>query len=127
MKPSSPDENPSELSDERARRRLRAKRAALNALRRARRAAERGGVPLSEWEGEFLGSVESRVGAFGRAFGDPDKGAPGAALSLRQGMKLKEITAKARGGTAKSRAAGAKPRGLRGRHRPTRAGVADEI
>jgi len=34
-----------------------AKRAALNALRRARRAADKAGVELSEWEGEFLGSV----------------------------------------------------------------------
>lgn len=51
-----------------------AKRAALNALRRARRAAERGGVKLSDWEGEFLGSIEGRVEKYGRAFGDPEKG-----------------------------------------------------
>ena len=74
-----------------------AKRAALNALRRARRAAENATVPLSDWEGEFLGSVEGRVTAYGRAFRDPEKGAPGAALSLLQSGKLKEITAKARG------------------------------
>ena len=35
-----------------------AKRAALNALKRARRTAARSGVELSDWEGEFLGSVE---------------------------------------------------------------------
>ncbi len=74
-----------------------AKRAALNALKRARRAAEAAGVPLSEWEGEFLGSVEGRVTTYGRAFGDPEKGAAGAALSTLQGVKLKEITAKAKG------------------------------
>jgi hypothetical protein len=35
--------------------REKAKRAALNALRRTKRAADLGGVSLSEWEGEFLG------------------------------------------------------------------------
>ena len=74
-----------------------AKRAALNALRRARRAADKAGVELSEWEGEFLGSVEERLKTYGRAFGDPEKGAPGASLSARQGVKLKEISAKAKG------------------------------
>jgi hypothetical protein len=74
-----------------------AKRAALNALRRARRAAENAAVPLSDWEGEFLGSVEDRVAAYGRAFRDPEKGSPGSALSLLQTGKLKEITAKAKG------------------------------
>ncbi|HEY1750944.1 MAG TPA: hypothetical protein VGG29_06755 [Caulobacteraceae bacterium] len=78
-------------------RRAQAKRAALNALRRARRAAERAGVALSDWEGEFLGSVAERVTSYGRAFADPEKGAPGAALSMRQGVKLKEIAAKAKG------------------------------
>jgi len=74
-----------------------AKRAALNALRRARRAADKAGVALSDWEGEFLGSVEQRLRTYGRAFGDPEKGAPGASLSARQGVKLKEIVAKAKG------------------------------
>ena len=77
--------------------RAQAKRSALNALRRAKRAADRAGVTLSEWEGEFLGSVAERVSTFGRAFGDPEKGAPGAALSARQGVKLKEIASKAAG------------------------------
>jgi hypothetical protein len=74
-----------------------AKRAALNALRRARRAADKAGVKLSDWEGEFLGSVEDRLKTYGRAFGDPEKGAPGASLSVMQGVKLKEISAKAQG------------------------------
>jgi hypothetical protein len=76
-----------------------AKRAALNALKRARRKAEQAGVELSEWEGEFLGSVAERVKTYGRAFGDPEKGAPGQALSAMQAVKLKEIAAKAKGET----------------------------
>jgi len=78
-------------------RRKQASRAAINALKRARRAAERAGVALSDWEGEFLGSVSQRITAYGRAFADPEKGSPGEALSVRQGVKLKEITAKAKG------------------------------
>ncbi|WP_309087335.1 hypothetical protein [Phenylobacterium sp.] len=74
-----------------------AKRAALNALKRARRTADKTGVELSEWEGEFLGSVTDRVKTYGRAFGDPEKGAPGQALSAMQALKLKEIAAKAKG------------------------------
>ena len=74
-----------------------AKRAALNALRRAQRQADRAGVKLSEWEGEFLGSVADRVKTFGRAFGDPEKGAAGQALSVLQRIKLEEISAKAKG------------------------------
>lgn len=74
-----------------------AKRAALNALRRAKRMADRAGVKLSDWEGEFLGSVEQRVKTYGRAFGDPEKGGPGQALSVLQAVKLKEIAVKAQG------------------------------
>ncbi len=74
-----------------------AKRAALNALKRARRQADRTGVKLSDWEGEFLGSVEDRLKTYGRAFGDPEKGGAGEALSVMQHMKLKEISSKAKG------------------------------
>lgn len=80
-----------------------AQRAALNALKRARRSAEQAGVSLSEWEGEFLDSVSERVKTHGRAFGDPELGAPGQALSAMQGRKLKEITAKAKGEEPKRR------------------------
>jgi hypothetical protein len=73
------------------------KRAALNALKRARRAADKAGVKLSDWEGEFLTEVGERVKTYGRAFGDPEKGAMGEALSVLQTVKLKEITAKAKG------------------------------
>lgn len=78
-------------------RKAQAKRAALNALKRARRMAERAGVKLSEWEGEFLGSVEARVKTYGRAFGDPEKGDRNEALSALQAVKLKEIAGKAKG------------------------------
>lgn len=74
-----------------------AKRQALNALRRARRTADRAGVELTDWEGEFLGSVEDRLKTYGRAFADQEKGAPGQALSMLQRIKLKQITAKAKG------------------------------
>ncbi|WP_068878401.1 MULTISPECIES: hypothetical protein [unclassified Phenylobacterium] len=74
-----------------------AKRAALNALKRARRTADKAGVTLSEWEGEFLTEVTDRVKTYGRAFGDPEKGAAGEALSMLQAVKLKEIAAKAKG------------------------------
>jgi hypothetical protein len=80
-----------------------AKRAALNALKRARRAADKAGVTLSEWEDEFLGSVADRVKTYGRAFGDPEKGDPNAPLSVMQAVKLKEIAAKAKGDAPKRR------------------------
>jgi hypothetical protein len=78
-------------------RRAQARRAALNALKRARKTAEKNNVALSEWEGEFLGSVEGRVEKYGRAFGDPEKGMAGTSLSIRQAVKLKEIAGKAAG------------------------------
>ena len=59
--------------------------------------AERAGVKLSDWEGEFLDSVSGRLKTYGRAFGDPEKGAPGEALSALQHVKLKEIAVKAKG------------------------------
>ncbi|MGA9795526.1 MAG: hypothetical protein WBQ17_08310 [Rhizomicrobium sp.] len=76
--------------------RARAKRAALRALRKAKAAAEKSGAKLSDWEGEFLGSVEGRLKTYGRAFADPEKGALGASLSIRQTVKVKEIAAKAK-------------------------------
>ncbi len=66
---------------------------------------------MSAWEGEFLGSVEERLQTYGRAFGDPEKGPAGAALSIMQTVKLKEISAKAKGEIPKGR------RDLRGRRR----------
>ena len=54
-------------------------------------------MPLSDWEGDFLGSVEGRLKTYGKAFRDPGKGKAGEALSALQGVKLKEIAAKAKG------------------------------
>ena len=54
-------------------------------------------MELSEWEGGFLTDVAERVATHGRAFADPEKGAPGQALSALQARKLREIAAKARG------------------------------
>ena len=96
-------------------RKAQAQRAALNALKRARRTADKAGVTLSDWEGEFLGSVAERLKTYGRAFGDPEKGAPGQALSALQAVKLKEIATKAQGEAAPAKR-------LRfGRRRPTTA------
>lgn len=78
-------------------RKAQAQRSALNALKRAQRLADKAGIELSDWEGEFLGSVTERVKTYGRAFGDPEKGASGEALSAMQHRKLKEINAKAKG------------------------------
>jgi len=74
-----------------------AKKAAVRALEKAQRIAARTGVKLSDWEDEFLGSVATRVKTFGRAFADPEKGDPRAPLSMMQAVKLKQITAKAKG------------------------------
>ena len=49
---------------------------------------------LTEWEAEFLGSVEERLTKFGSAFADPDKGQLSAPLSLRQGLKVRQISKK---------------------------------
>ncbi|HLY04850.1 MAG TPA: hypothetical protein VKR31_03795 [Rhizomicrobium sp.] len=87
----------------RERQRARSKRAALRALRKARDLASEKGADLSAWETEFLGSVEERIEVYGRAFGDPQKGAPGATLSNRQTGKLREIATKARGKVRNSR------------------------
>lgn len=84
-------------SEQREADRARAKRAALRALKKAKKAADDSAVKLSDWEGEFLGSVEGRVARYGRAFRDPEKGGPTAALSMLQTQKLKEIVGKAKG------------------------------
>ena len=54
-------------------------------------------MELSDWEGGFIDDVTERVKAHGRAFADPEKGAPGQALSALQARKLREIAAKAKG------------------------------
>jgi len=69
-------------------------KATLRAFEKTRAEAAEHGVDLSEWEKEFLESVPERVKTYGRAFADPDKGAIGGTLSVRQGQKLKEIRRK---------------------------------
>jgi hypothetical protein len=68
--------------------------ATLKALEKARREAQTSGVDLSEWEDGFLTDVSERVKTYGRAFADPEKGSVGTSLSLKQGLKLKEIRKK---------------------------------
>lgn len=88
----------------------RKKRKVLNRIRRARDAAERAIAKsddpeaaeaaqrdLSDWEEEFVTSVEQRLNEYGSAFADPEKGALDEPLSRLQEMKLKEIEKKARG------------------------------
>lgn len=102
--------------------RAQAKRAALNALKRAKRAADRSGIALSDWEGEFLTSVAQRVETYGRAFGDPEKGGRDQALSGNQAIKLKEIVAKAKGEKKPMK----RGRGFGGRQRPEPVAVEDD-
>ena len=68
----------------------------LRVLDKARREAEAAGLDLTEWEDQFLTEVGVRVKTYGRAFCDPDKGQLSGTLSLRQGLKLKEIRKKAK-------------------------------
>ncbi len=71
-------------------------KATVRALEKARQEAAEQGIDLSEWENTFIEEVAQRVKTYGRAFADPDKGAMNGTLSLRQGLKLKEIRKKAR-------------------------------
>jgi hypothetical protein len=67
---------------------------ALAALKRA--ADKAGATPegLSEWEAEFLSSLDERLKTYGSAFNDPDKGQSSAPLSMRQGLKVRQIAKK---------------------------------
>ena len=90
---------PPDFATQRALEQARVQRQAIRQLRRTKLIADKAGVDLSEWEGEFLGSIEERVRTYGRAFADPEKGGRGAAFSALQTVKLKEIAAKAKGET----------------------------
>ena len=92
---------PLSAADQRKAQQKALQKATLRALEKAQKEAAERGVDLSEWENAFLDGVSDRVKTFGRAFADPDKGAAGTTLSLRQGVKLKEIRKKA--ATAKPR------------------------
>jgi len=69
----------------------------LRALERAREEAQAAGADLSQWENEFLGSVEAKITQYGSAFRDPHKGSLEEPISNMQRVKLKEIQAKAAG------------------------------
>ncbi|MEM6852546.1 MAG: hypothetical protein AAF527_12505 [Pseudomonadota bacterium] len=100
MKPRKPPAK-RDFAKEKARKSARA----LAKIRKLQRLAEASGAELSDWEGEFLSSLEERVETYGAAFRDPDKGAIGESLSMLQAQKLREVERKARD----ARRAGPKP------------------
>jgi len=57
---------------------------------------------LSDWEAEFVASLEARLEEYGSAFADPDKGDLSEPLSALQKRKIKEIEDKAKGKRPKS-------------------------
>ena len=87
----------------------RKKRKILRRLERTRRAledAEASGnaeeaaairASLSDWEADFIASVQDRLETFGSAFADPEKGDLESPLSRLQEAKLKELEKKAKG------------------------------
>jgi hypothetical protein len=74
-------------------------RKALARVRRTLRKKEtlEGDAALSDWEDEFIDSLEIRLEKFGSAFADPEKGDAAEALSYRQAAKLREVEKKAKG------------------------------
>lgn len=82
-----------EVDDKKTRKALRK----IERAKRAARKAESDETRLSDWEDEFIDSVEDRLEKFGSAFTDPEKGKQGEALSAKQAYKLKEIEMKAKG------------------------------
>ena len=85
-------------------------RKALSRIRRAKAAVERAiakaddpdaaeaaRAELTDWESEFMASVEQRLNEYGSAYADPTLGEDGEALSRLQIAKLKEIEKKAKG------------------------------
>ncbi|MCP2678034.1 hypothetical protein NHF45_00650 [Maricaulaceae bacterium NA33B04] len=75
-------------------------------------AADAARVELTDWEDEFMSSIEERLGEFGSAFADPRLGEEGEALSRLQLAKLKEIEkkAKGKGGSGFKRGSSFKPK-----------------
>lgn len=116
-------------------------RKALSRIRRAKAAVERAiakaesddpdaadaaRAELTDWEAEFMTSVEQRLNEYGSAYADPTLGGDGEALSRLQIAKLKEIENKAkgkgpkgfqRGSSFKSKGAGFKRKGIAPRPR----------
>jgi hypothetical protein len=67
---------------------------AIAALKRAAEKAAATPEGLSDWETEFLSSLDERLQKYGSAFADPDKGQLSAPLSMRQGLKVRQISQK---------------------------------
>jgi hypothetical protein len=67
---------------------------AIAALKRAADKAHASKDGLSAWEAEFLTSLDTRLKTYGSAFSDPDKGQLSAPLSMRQGLKVRQISKK---------------------------------
>ncbi|MEQ8403902.1 MAG: hypothetical protein RKE49_02310 [Oceanicaulis sp.] len=92
----------------------------------AARAAQ---AELTDWETEFMTSVEQRLSTYGSAFADPTLGEDGEALSARQIAKLKEIEKKAKGKGSKGFKQGAsfksKGSGFKRKGAPVRAASRD--
>jgi hypothetical protein len=84
---------------------------AIGWVRRARARASTADEGISGWEDEFLASVEERLERYGSAFCDPDKGQLSAPLSLRQGLKLRQIGRKGADRRAASRSLGDQAQG----------------
>jgi hypothetical protein len=96
-------------------------RKALRKLRAAKARAEAGtGPELSDWEEDFLNSLEARLEQYGSAFNDPEKGDREEPLSMLQAMKVKEIDKKTRGKEPRGFSQG---RGFSRRARPEREGT----
>lgn len=85
MKPEDEDEPKGKFSKEQMAKRAR------SYIARAKKAALKSEKGLSEWEDEFLNSLDERLEKYGKAFNDPDLGAMNAPLSLLQGLKVREI------------------------------------
>lgn len=72
-------------------------------INRIEKRAAKEGRGLTDWEKEFLQSLDERLEKFGSAFADPDKGQLSAPLSLMQGLKLREIGKKTKPKPEKAR------------------------
>jgi hypothetical protein len=68
----------------------------LKHIEKTRELAVKSKPGLTDWEDEFLESVSNRIKLYGRAFADPELGMTSATLSLRQGLKVKQIANKAK-------------------------------
>ena len=73
--------------------RIRKARTAQRKLKKARADLEALGE-ITDWEDEFIASVDERLGKYGAAFADPSKGGFSEALSMRQKQVLAQMRRK---------------------------------